>query len=400
MAFERKSIHEEDPLMSHYTTVLSEMLNLLPRHQFETLVRKHNSDRYVKRFNSWHQLVTMLYAQASGKQSLRDIQRGLEAHFTRLYHLGLPEIKRSTLSDANSKRSCKVFEGLFYKLLLRCQEVAPKHRFKFKNPLHSLDATTIDLCLSIFPWAKFRRAKGGIKLHYDFNHSGMLPEFLHITDAKQHEIKVAKQFFNITPDSIYCMDKGYTDFSWFRLIHDAKAFFVTRAKDNLRCRFIGQHSETNKKGVLSDELVELEGFYSSQDYPHPLRLIRYYDLETDKELVFLTNNMRLSALTIAQIYKARWQIEIFFKWIKQNLRIKTFLGTSENAVMTQVWVAMCYYLVLAFIKFQTNYKHSLFYLHRVIQETLLARCTLIELLKATSNIILRLKRDDPQLTLF
>lgn len=386
--------------MSHYTTILNEMLNLLPRHQFEALIKKHESDRYVKRFNSWHQLVTMLYAQSSGKQSLRDIQRGLEAHSARLYHLGLPDIKRSTLSDANSKRSYKIFEGLFYKLLERCQEVTPKHRFRFKNPLHSIDATTIDLCLSVFPWAKFRRAKGGIKLHYDFNHAGMIPEFLHISNAKQHEIKVAKQFFDITSDSIYCMDKGYMDFAWFRRIHKAGAFFVTRAKDNLDYRFLGQHSEPNKKGVLSDNLITLEDFYSRQDYPHPLRLIHYYDAETDKELVFLTNNIRLSALTIAQIYKARWQIEIFFKWIKQNLKIKTFLGASENAVLTQIWVAMCYYLLLTFIKFQTNYRHSLFYLHRVIQETLLARCTIIELLKATSSVIPRLKRDDPQLTFF
>ncbi|HAW57868.1 MAG TPA: IS4 family transposase [Bacteroidales bacterium] len=384
--------------MSHYTTILNEMLKLLPRHQFETLVKNQDSDRYVKRFNSWRQLVTMVYAQSSGKQSLRDIQRGLEANSARTYHLGIPAIKRSTLSDANSKRSYKVFEGLFYKLLTRCHEVTPQHRFRFKNPLHSFDATTIDLCLSVFPWAKFRRAKGGIKLHYDFNHAGMIPEFLRVTDAKQHEIKVAKQFFDITPDSIYCMDRGYIDYAWFRRINNAKAFFVTRAKNNLNCRFIGQHSEPNKKGVISDQLIELEGFYSSQDYPHPLRLIQYYDAETDKELVFLTNNMRLSALTIAQIYKARWQIEIFFKWIKQNLKIKTFLGISENAVLTQIWVAMCYYLLLTFIKFQTSYKHSLFYLHRVIQETLLTRCTIIELLKATSIVISRLKRDDPQLT--
>lgn len=386
--------------MSHYTTVLNEMLNLLPRHQFETLVGTHDSDRYVKRFNSWHQLVTMLYAQSSGKQSLRDIQRGLEAHPARMYHLGLPAIKRSTLSDANSNRSYKVFEGLFYKLLDRCHTVTPRHRFKFKNPLHSIDATTIDLCLSVFPWARFRRAKGGIKLHYDFNHAGMIPEFLQVTEAKRHEIRVAKQFFAITPDSIYCMDKGYMDFVWFRRIHDEKAFFVTRAKDNLKCRFIGQHGEPNKKGVLSDELIALEDYFSKQDYPFPLRLIHYSDAETDKELVFLTNNMRLSALTIAQIYKARWQIEIFFKWIKQNLKIKTFLGTSENAVLTQIWVAMCYYLLLTFIKFQTNYRHSLFYLHRVIQETLLARCTIIDLLKATSSVIPRLKRDDPQLSFF
>ena len=370
----------------------------MPRHEFEKLVKQHESNRYVKKFTSWNQLITMIYAQASGKQSLRDIQQALEANSNRLYHLGLPPIKRSTLSDANTNRSYKVFEGLFYKLLGRCQDVAPKHRFKFKNPLHSLDATTIDLCLSVFPWAKFRTAKGGIKLHYDLNHAGMIPEFLRITDAKQHEIKIAKQFFPITPDSIYCMDKGYTDFEFFRHINDGKAFFVVRAKENLDCRLIGQHSEANKKGVVADELIELKGFYSSKDYPQLLRRIYYCDWETSKVYVFITNNMRLAALTIAQIYKARWQIEIFFKWIKQNLKIKTFLGVSENAVLTQIWIAMCYYLILSFIKFQTNYRHSLFYLHRVIRETLLARCTLIDILKATESVIPRLKRDDPQLT--
>ena len=226
----------------------------------------------------------------------------------------------------------------------------------------------------------------------------MLPEFLTITDAQHHEITVAKQFFTITPDSIYCMDKGYIDFDFLRQINDDKAFFVTRAKDNMDCRLIRQHSEANKKGVVADELVELKGYYTAQDYPKHLRLIHYVDWETAKEYVFLTKNMRLSALTITQIYKARWQIEIFFKWIKQNLKIKTFLGASENAVMTQIWIAMCYYLVLSFIKFQTNYKHSLFYLHRVIRETILARCTLIDILKATESVIPRLKRDDPQLT--
>lgn len=386
--------------MAHYTTVLNEMLNLLPRHRFETLVKSHEADRYVKKFTCWNQLTTLLYAQASGKQSLRDIQQGFAANSSRLYHLGLPAIKRSTLSDANTNRSYKIFEGLFYRLWERCQQVTPKHRFKFKNPLHTLDATTIDLCLSVFPWAKFRQTKGGIKLHYDFNHAGMIPEFLRITPAKEHEITVAKKFFDIIPDSIYCFDKGYIDFNWFRRINDTKAFFVTRAKDNLNATVIGQHSEPNKKGVLSDNLVELQGFYSSQDYPRPLRLIRYYDAETDKELVFLTNNLKLAALTIARIYKARWQIEIFFKWIKQNLKIKTFLGTSINAVLTQIWIAMCYYLLLAYIKYQTRYKHSLFYLHRAIQETLLARCTIIDLLNATEKIIPKLKRDDPQLAFF
>lgn len=386
--------------MAHYTTVLNEMLNLLPRHRFETLVKSHEADRYVKKFTCWNQLTTFLYAQASGKQSLRDIQQGFAANSPRLYHLGLPAVKRSTLSDANTNRPYKIFEGLFYRLWERCQEVTPHHRFKFKNPLHTLDATTIDLCLSVFPWAKFRQTKGGIKLHYDFNHAGMIPEFIRITPAKEHEITIAKKFFDIIPDSIYCFDRGYLDFSWFRRIQDAKAFFVTRAKDNLKATVIGQHSGPNKKGVLSDDLVELQGFHSSQDYPYSLRLIRYYDTETDKELVFLTNNMKLAALTIARIYKARWQIEIFFKWIKQNLKIKTFLGTSPNAVLTQIWSAMCYYLLLAYIKYQTRYKRSLFYLHRAIRETLLTRCTIIDLLNATEKIIPKLKRADPQLAFF
>lgn len=384
--------------MSHYTTILNELSNLLPRHDFEKMVKKHNCDRYVKHFTCWNQLMTMLYAQASGKQSLRDIQQGLEANSNRLYHLGLPPIKRSTLADANSKRSYKIFEGLFYRLLTHCQSVAPRHKFKFHNPLHTIDATTLDLCLTSFPWAHFRYAKGGIKLHYDLNHAGMLPEFLVVTEAKQHEISVTKDFFTITPDSIYCMDKAYTDFEFFRHINDAGAFFVVRAKENLDCRLIGQHSEANKKGVVADELIELKGFYSHQDYPQLLRRIHYCDWETSKVYVFITNNLRLSALTIAEIYKARWQIEIFFKWIKQNLKIKTFLGTSQNAVLTQIWVAMCYYLLLSFIKFQTSYKRSLFYLHRVIRETLLARYTIIDILKATEAVIPRLKRDDPQLT--
>lgn len=386
--------------MSHYTTILNEMLNLLPRHRFEALVSNQQADRYVKKFTCWNQLTTLLYAQSSGQQSLRDIQQGLQVNSSRLYHLGLPAIKRSTLADANAKRSYQIYAGLFYRLLERCRDVTPRHRFKFKNPLHSIDATVIDLCLAVFPWARFRRAKGAIKLHFDFDHAGQIPAFLVITDAKHHELPAAKQFFDITPDSIYCMDKGYNDFAWFRRINDAKAFFVTRAKDNQDCVVIGQHSRLNNKGVLSDALVVLGGFDSSRDYPHPLRLIHYFDHETEKELVFLTNNMRLSALTIARIYKARWQIEIFFKWIKQNLKIKTFLGTSQNAVMTQIWVAMCYYLLLAYIKYQTQYKYSLFYLHRAIRETLLTRCTIIDLLKASQSVIAKLKRDDPQLAFF
>jgi len=384
--------------MSHYTTVLNEMLHLLPRHRFETLVKSHGADRYVKRFNCWHQLVTLLYAQSSGKQSLRDIQHGLEANCERLYHLGLPSVKRSTLSDANKERPYSIFEGLFYRLLERCQSLTPQHGFRFKNPLHTFDSTTIDLCLSSFSWARFRATKGAIKLHYQFEHAGHIPSFLVVTDAKHHDLTVAKQFFDIIPDSIYCVDRGYMNFDWFRRINDAKAFFVTRARCDLECRVIGQHAEPNKRGVMADELVELTIPYSYKRYPKPIRRIRYYDHESDKELIFLTNNMRLSGLTITQIYKARWQVEIFFKWIKQNLKIKTFLGTSHNAVLTQIWIAMVYYLLLTYIKYQTSYKYSLFYLHLIIRDALLARCTIIDLLKVTNSVIPKIIKDDPQLT--
>jgi hypothetical protein len=365
--------------MSHSNTVLNQVMQLIPRHQFETIVNHHGGNHYVKRFDCWNQLTTLLYAQASGKESLREIEQGLAVNDARLYHLGLPGVKRSTLADANQTRNFKIFESLFYKLLTRCQGFTSRHGFKFNNPLYSIDATIIDLCLSSFNWAKFRTAKGGIKLHYQFNHSGQIPEFLVITDAKAHETTVMKRFFTLVADSIYCFDRAYNDFVLYRRITQAKAFFVTRAKDNLDFQVIGQHTQALKKGILSDEIIQL----NNPKYTEPLRMIRFYDSESGGIFVFITNNFKLAPYTITQIYKSRWQIEIFFRWIKQNLKIKTFLGTNQNAVMTQIWVAMCYFLILAYIKYQTRFKRSLFYLHKMVQDTLLARLTLIDLLRAT-----------------
>ena len=382
--------------MAHYTTILNELLHLIPRHRFETIVNNLKANRYVKRFDCWNQFTVMLYAQASGKDSLRDIEQAFKVNHQRLYHLGLPEIKRSTLADANSVRDYHVYETLFYRFLERCKDIAPKHKFKFKNPLNILDATVIDLCLQAFPWARFRAAKGALKLHCQFDYAGQMPTFLVVTDAKCHESTVAKEDIDIIPDSIYCFDKAYIDFSWFRRINRAGSYFVTRAKDNLKYQFVGQHKEPNKKSVLCDDVIRP----ANRHYPKDLRLIRYFDTETDKVLSFITNNFKLSAVTIAQIYKARWQIEVFFKWIKQNLKIKTFLGTSKNAVLTQVWVAMCYYLLLTYIKYQTKYRYSLFYLHRVIKETLNCGLSIIDLLRASENILPKLKRDEYQYVFF
>lgn len=386
--------------MAHSNTILQQLLTLLPRHRFDSFVSSRDGDRYVKTFTTWKQLTVLLYAQASGKSSLRDITNGLLVQRRRTYHLGLDEpVTRSTLADANSRRSYKIYEDLFYALLERCRDLTPKHRFRFKNPLYSLDATMIDLSLASFPWARSKSRKGAMRLHYQLDHAGDIPVFMVMTDGKTQEIVAARTHLSIIPDSIYCFDRGFTDYSWFQRITDEKAFFVTRAKETMNVRFLGQHEEPKGKGVIFDEVIELDGPKARRDCPGKLRRIGVLDAETGNYFEFLTNNFVLAAGTIAQIYKGRWQIEVFFKWIKQNLKIKTFLGTSKNAVLTQIWVAMCYYLLLTYVKYQTRYKQSLHYLHRLIRETLLERASLLDLLSLNESRLANLKHDEPQLCL-
>lgn len=382
--------------MAHSNTLFQELLKLLPRHDFDRTVEKYGADRYVKRFNCWQQFATLLYAQAADKDSLREIEQGMEVNDPRLYHLGLKGVKRSTLSDANRKRPCEIFEALFYKLVERCQTLTPKHKFKFKNPLYTWDATLISLCLSLFPWSKFGKTKGALKLHVQLNHKGNIPDFIVASPAFHHESMVVKRHFQIIPDSIYCFDRGYNDYSLYRRIDNARAFFVTRAKDNMQYTVTGQHACPLKNGVLSDEIIEL----TNDEHQKQLRLVRYYDHDSGELFEFLTNNFRLSAKTIADIYQSRWQIEAFFKWLKQNLKIKTFLGTSQNAVLSQIWVAMCYVLLLAYIKYQTSFKKSLFYLHKLIQDALFSRLTLIDLIKAPRHRLARFKGDELQFEFF
>jgi hypothetical protein len=367
--------------MSYINTIMSQLLVLIPRHDFQSLASQWGADRYVKSFTTWNQFTTLLYAQAGDKRSLRDIQNGLTAQSSKIYHLGFTApIRRSTLADANKTRNWAVFQGLFDKLLERCQTLSPKHQFKFKNPLRLWDATVVDLCLSMFPWARFVKSKGALKLHCQLEQAGQIPSFAVVTDGRSPDMHVAKTFFDIVPDSIYCMDKGYFDFALFRRINDIGAFFVTRIKDRVSYTVVGQQKIASNKGVLADETITLNSFYPRHKYPACLRLIRFLDTDTNRIFTFLTNNFKLAAATIAAIYKARWYIESFFKFIKQNLKVKTFLGTSKNAVMSQLWVAMCYFLLLAYIKFQTKFRFSLFYLHRLVRETLLERLSLIDLL--------------------
>ena len=366
--------------MNKVYTIFSELLKLCPRYHFDKAVDQYDGDRYVKTFTTWQQFMAILYSQITQKDSLRDIVTGLSAHAARWYHLGITGIHKSTLSDANAKRDYRMFEGLFYQLLIRCKNLTPKHKFHFKNPLYTIDASTIDLCLSVFSWAKFRTTKGAIKLHCLYDHSGALPTFLTVTDGKKHDVRVVKDnTFPLSPDSILSIDKAYIDYTWLNSLNSQGVWFVTRAKSNIDYAVVGQHPISGK-GVLSDERIYLQGQLTKAKYSTELRLIRYYDKEREKLLTFLTNNFKLAATTIAQIYKSRWQIELFFKWVKQNLKIKSFLGTSKNAVLTQIWVAMCYYLLLTYIKYQTKYSFSLLQLSRVIREMLFERKALIDIL--------------------
>jgi len=381
----------------HSNTIMNQLLTLLPRHQFDQAVSEHAGNRYVKKFTSWNQLTTLLYAQASGKTSLRDIQTALGLQEPKLYHLGLPAVKRSTLADANAQRDWHIMECLFYRLLERCQTMAPQRRFRFKNPLHSFDATTLEVCLSLFPWAHFRQTKGAIKLHCQFDLRSQIPMFFVMTNGKRQERTVAVHSLDPIPDSISVFDRGYETLVWYRRMTDRGAFFLTRAMEDLAYKVTGQQNPDLKKGIVFDQTIRLSVPKSHAKYPYALRLIRY---QKDGLLYrFVTNIFHLAASTIAQIYASRWDIELFFKWIKQNLKIKTFLGTSENAVFTQIWVAMCYYLLLAYIRFQCRFRQSLFILHRLVQNTLLERLGLIDLLRLTEKKLPKILNDQTQLCL-
>lgn len=390
--------------MSHTNTIFNQLLYLLPRHEFQRAVNRHNGDRYVKYFSSWQQFITLLYSQIRKKDSLRDITTSLYTQHQKWYHIGLKKICRSTLSDANNKRPYEIFEHLFYKLLQRCRDLTPRHTFRFKNPLYTIDATTINLCLSIFPWARYRKTKGALKLHYLYDHAGCLPSFLTLTDGRASDIRVVKDndfISRLLPDSIVSVDRAYIDFKWLYQLNKQGISFVTRLKKNMRPISTGQHKAPKSKRVLSDNTVVPPSFFQSGGYHDELRLVTWYDPDTKETLQFLTNNMTLSASTIAAIYKSRWKIELFFKWIKQNLKIKSFLGTSKNAVLTQIWVAMCYYLLLSYIKYQTKFKYPLIELSRIIRETLLDRVCLVDILSLDVRNLFRLKNvDNPQLQFF
>ena len=391
--------------MSYSSTLFEQLVQFLPKADFGQYVEQHATNRYVKKLDSWNQLMILLYAQATGKDSLREIETGLTMHGAKWYHLGIATVARSTLSDAMNRRDYHIFEKLFYALLKRCRSMTPQRKFTFKNPLYSLDASAISLCLSLFDWAQCSKTKGALKLHTLLNNRTAIPECLTISTGKVADITAAKKMtFSLETGSILVFDRGYIDYSWWKKIDDNGLYFVTRAKNSAHLFVTGQHQEKiTEKGILADELVML-GDYNAmkkEQYLQRFRRIRYHDQETQKEFIFLTNNLQLSAATIAAIYKERWQIELFFKWIKQNLTIKSFLGTSQNAVLSQIWVAMIFYLLLSYIKFQTKFSKSLLEFTRMVKETLLFRQNLIDLLSLNTKTIQNIQRIEyPQMAFF
>jgi hypothetical protein len=380
--------------LAHHNTVFSQRLKRVPRHEFETLANQHHEGRKLRKITRWSQFVAMALAQLSSRVSLRDVVSSLSAQTAKLYHLGAALVSRSSLARVNEQQPSALYEGLFAKLLSRCQGRAPRHGFRFKNKLYSLDASTIDLCLSVFPWARFRTTKGAVKLHVGLDHNGLLPAFMNITDGKTHDITAARAV-RLPKDSLLVVDRGYTDYAWYNHLNANDIFFVTRQRRNAVYQVVERHAVLKTKGLTSDQTIRLTGT-KAKECPILLRRIGYRDAETGKHYVFLTNNFKLAASTIAAIYKARWQIELFFKWIKQNLKIKSFLGTSKNAVMTQIWIAVCIYLLLAYLKFISQIGQSLQQMLRLIQLNLFERRDLLALLRGDPP---EPKFSNPQFTL-
>ena len=366
--------------MAHCNTVLSQLLKWVPRHAFKSLAKRHHSGRSFRVASRWAQFVGLFMAQVTGRDSLRDIVDNLGAQAHRLYHWGGVELSRSSLACINRDKPYTLYEALFGKLLRRCQVGAPGHKFRFKNPLYSLDATPIELCLSAFPWADFRTTKGAIKLHVGLNHRGCLPEFVTITDGKTSDIAIGRTL-RFPKGSLVVIDRGYNDYAWYKQWHDNGIFFVTRIKKDAAYRVVGRAAVLKSKGLTCDQSIVFTGIKASRQCPIPLRRIGYRDAETGKRYVFLTHHLKLAAKTVADLYQARWQVELFFKWIKQNLKLKSFIGTSNNAVMTQIWIALCVYLRLAFIKFQSRLDKSLQQMLRVLQLNLFDKRDLMGLLR-------------------
>jgi len=381
--------------------VFSQLTEFLPRRIFDRIVAKHNGNKYVRHFTCWNQLLCMVFGQLTTRDSLRDLITVIEAHNPKSYHLGFGKsVTRSNLAKANEKRNSKIFEEFAYCLIDIARRKRSNDDFVVKGKVYAFDSSTIDLCLSVFWWAKFRKAKGGIKLHTLFDITTQIPAFIHITAATVNDMN-AMDVIPYEAEAHYVFDRGYVDYQRLYKITTLQAYFVVRAKSNLKFRRMYSKKTDKSTGVLCDQLGKLTGFYASKDYPDKLRRVKFHDQETGRTFVFLTNNNELSALEIALLYRNRWQVELFFKWIKQHLKIKSFWGTSENAVRIQIYTALITYCLVAIVGHDLKIERSTYEILQVLGISLLDKTPVNELFtKIDYNNIKELEYNQLKISLF
>jgi len=370
--------------MAYHNSVLSQLLKLLPRHEFEQQANCCDGQRRSDALSRWSQFVALTIGQLGGRRSLRDIEATVRSQSHHRYHLGSQSISRSALGRANEQLDYRFYEGLFHRLYQRCMSKQRRHGFRFKNKLFSLDASLIDVSMKVFPWANFGRKKSAFKLHLGLDHDGLIPAFGCVTQGKVSDMVPARQLA-LPSGSVLVFDKGYNCYRWHNSLTEKGIFFVSRIRGNAKYRVLERQAVNRCSGITSDQTIEYTAQRLDGDKLMPIRRIGYRDPETGKHYVFISNQFSWSAKTIADIYKQRWQVELFFKWIKQNLKIKAFLGTTENAVMTQIMAALCVYLLLAYLKFQSKIDKSLQQIIRLLQLNLFTRRSLLALLQPSDQ---------------
>lgn len=373
----------------------------IPKHRFETLVKKYKGNYKVQSFTCWEQFLVMAFAQLTYRESLRDIEICLRAMQNKLYHIGIrSKISRSTLADANQNRDWRIYADFATVLINQAKELYRDDKFfkELDETVYALDSTTIDLCLSLFPWAKFRKTKSAIKIHTLLNLQNNIPSFISITDGSVHDVNILDELITEI-GAFYVLDKGYIDFERLYNLNLSNAYFVTRAKSNFQYKRIYSHQVDKSLGLICDQSIVLKGFYSSKDYPDKLRRIKYFDSQNNRKLVFLTNNFHLPAMTISNLFKQRWQIELFFKWIKQNLRIKSFYGNTPNAVKTQICIAVSVYVLLAIIKKKLKIEQSLYTFLQLTSIAIFEKKPIISMF-SDYDYINKINHDPNQLFLF
>ena len=366
--------------MENHRTIFAQLTDFLPQREFRACVKRYRGNHKVKSFSCWDQYLCMVFAQLTYRESLRDIQACLRVSESKLYHMGIRgKVSRNTLANANKVRDWRIYADFAHVLIQQARALYAGDDFALDldKTVYALDASIIDLCMALFPWAKFRKTKGAIKLHTLLDLHGNIPSFIVITSGKVHDVTILDQLV-VEPGAVYIMDRGYLDFARLYIMHKAMSSFVIRAKKNLKFKRLYSNTVDKTTGLRCDQVIVLTGYQSHKDYPDKLRRIRFYDAKNNKQLVYLTNNFNLPAFTISELYRCRWQIELFFKWIKQHLRVKKFFGTSSNAVKTQIWIAISVYVLVAIVKKRLNLNMSLYTILQILSVSLFEKMPMIQ----------------------